>query len=729
MKISVNFIFLCIILMAGTIMFGLAGISYYTHEIRDELEENVLIVEHTYLSLDKMEIDFLLARRFEKDFLLRLDPKYIDKHANAMKHLYKVEHTLEKEIAQIPGLNDQLEPLLALMAAAKAYDQKFAELVESHRVLGMDETDGLQGVLHKAAHHLEHRLEETGHPELEVKALMLEVHERDFMWHQDIKYLDRFNAQVEAFLAFPAEYYADAAEQAEIRGLMEEYKHAFEAYVAEAQKEKELRKTLSGYYAQAEPLLAAIHEAAENELKAIVEATHVASADAKYYSLLTSAIGTAVFLVLAFLLARSIARPLSKLESVLQGIVDHDFSEEPPKSRLGEIASISSAVAVFRQGEMKKDQLTQDISEVISACAEGDFTRRIATDDSDGTFAELGKGVNSIGEAAQKGLGDVLTALAALSEGDLTKRMPEGQKGIFKEISDATENLNNSLGSLVGQLTNSSDLLKNTSNEIAAAADDASQRSERTSASIVETAGALQTLGETVKGTADSSQQARKIVSGAQDRARETQEIAQQTNQAMKRIEASSGAIAKIISMIEDVAFQTSLLALNAGVEAARAGEAGRGFAVVASEVRSLAHRSAEAAQEINDLISTSEKEVAEGVKLVGQTGASLEEILTMVEEVVTKVNEIADTTVEQSKSINQVNGRVDAMDSDAQQNAAMLEETAASGQVLRDEASNLVQIVSKFELPTKLPETGDFADQDAPFQEDALYSDDTWAA
>ena len=637
--------------------------------------------------------------------------------------------TFNKEIAQIPGLNDQLEPLLALMAAAKAYDQKFAELVESHRVLGMDETDGLQGGLHKAAHHLEHRLEETGHPELEVKALMLEVHERDFMWHQDIKYLDRFNAQVEAFLAFPAEYYADAAEQAEIIGLMEEYKHAFEAYVAEAQKEKELRKALSGYYAQAEPLLAAIHEAAENELKAIVEATHVASADAKYYSLLTSAIGTAVFLVLAFLLARSIARPLSKLESVLQGIVDHDFSEEPPKSRLGEIASISSAVAVFRQGEMKKDQLTQDISEVISACAEGDFTRRIATDDSDGTFAELGKGVNSIGEAAQKGLGDVLTALAALSEGDLTKRMPEGQKGIFKEISDATENLNNSLGSLVGQLTNSSDLLKNTSNEIAAAADDASQRSERTSASIVETAGALQTLGETVKGTADSSQQARKIVSGAQDRARETQEIAQQTNQAMKRIEASSGAIAKIISMIEDVAFQTSLLALNAGVEAARAGEAGRGFAVVASEVRSLAHRSAEAAQEINDLISTSEKEVAEGVKLVGQTGASLEEILTMVEEVVTKVNEIADTTVEQSKSINQVNGRVDAMDSDAQQNAAMLEETAASGQMLRDEASNLVQIVSKFELPTKLPETGDFADQDAPFQEDALYGDDTWAA
>lgn len=704
-------------------MFGLAGISYYTHEVRDELEEDVLIVEHTYQSLDKMEIDFLLARRYEKDFLLRLDPKYIEKHAGAMQHLYEVEHTLEDEVAQIDGLNDQIEPLLELMAAAKAYDQKFAELVESHRILGMDETDGLQGTLHKAAHHLENRLEETEHPELEVKVLMLEVHERDFMWHQDSKYLDRFNAQVEAFLAFPPEYYANAAEQAEIIGMMEEYQHAFEAYVAEAQKEKEIRKALSGYYAQAEPLLAAIHEAAENELEAIVEATHIASNEAKFYSMLASAIGTVIFLGTAALLARSMSKPLGKLETVLHGIINSDFTEEPPKSRLSEIASISSAVAVFRQGEMKKDQLTQDISEVISACAEGDFSRRIATDDSDGTFAELGKGVNSIGEVAQKGLGDVLSALAALSQGDLTKSMPEGQKGIFKEISDATENLNHSLGGMVAQLTNSSDMLKNTSNEIAAAADDASQRSERTSASIVETAGTLQTLAETVKDTAENSQQARTIVTSAQERARTTQEIAQQTNQAMKRIEASSGAIAKIISMIEDVAFQTSLLALNAGVEAARAGEAGRGFAVVASEVRSLAHRSAEAAQEINDLISTSEKEVADGVKLVGQTGSSLEEILTMVEEVVEKVNEIADNTVEQSKSIAQVNSRVDALDSDAQQNGAMLEETAASGQMLRDEANNLVQIVSSFELPTDSPTAEEFVEADA------VFDGETWAA
>ncbi|WP_122075775.1 methyl-accepting chemotaxis protein [Pseudophaeobacter sp. EL27] len=729
MKASVNFVFLFFIMMAGAVMFGLAGFSYYTHEMRDELEEDVLVIEHIYQSLDKMEIEFLMARRFEKDFLLRRDAKYVDRHASAMQHLYDTEHSLEEEMPLLDSMRGQVEPLQALMAAAKSYDQSFATLVASHNTLGLDEKSGLQGALRGAVHNIEKGLSEIGRPEMTVKMLMMRRHEKDFIMRKNTKYLDRLNARVEEFLAFPAEYYADAAQRSEIEALLKAYQSSFSSYVEVSMQEQALRKELSASYAEAEPLLVEIHQAAQKELETIVETAHVTSADAKFYSLLASAAGTALLLCLTVLLARSISRPLGKLDHVLKGIMQQDFTAEPPKSRLSEIASISGAVEIFRQGEMKKDQLTQDISEVISACAEGDFSRRIATDDSAGTFAELGKGVNSIGEAAQQGLGDVLSALAALSEGDLTKRMPEGQKGIFKEISDATENLNNSFGGLVGQLTNSSDLLKNTSSEIAAAADDASQRSERTSASIVETADALQNLGKTVTGTAESSQQARTIVSNAQDRARATQEIAQQTNQAMQRIEASSGAIAKIISMIEDVAFQTSLLALNAGVEAARAGEAGRGFAVVASEVRSLAHRSAEAAQEINDLITTSEKEVAEGVKLVGQTGTSLEEILTMVEEVVDKVNEIAETTVEQSQSINQVNGRVDAMDSDAQQNAAMLEETAASGQMLRDEASNLVQIVSNFELPSELSKAEATSELDNPFQDDDMFDDGTWAA
>ena len=700
MKTSVNFAILSIIFLAGLVMFGLAGISYFTHNMRDTQQNDVQRVEHLYESLDRMEIGFLMARRSEKDFLLRHDEKYVERHAATMQELNTLSSAVEASLSSVDGMQGQQAPFAALQTAIRAYDKGFQALVESHRTLGLDEKSGLQGALRGAVHNVEESLSEIARPEMQVKMLMMRRHEKDFIMRQASKYLDRLNARVEEFRAFPTEYYNSAAQRAEIEALLSSYQQSFTSYVAETLTEKELRKELSARFSEAEPILAEIHTAARKQLDLILLESDTTSAAAKRNSVIASLVGSGLFLVLALYLARSIARPLGQLNRVLQGIMQGDFSRPVPKSGLSEISSICTAVETFRDDEMKKDQLTQDISEVITACAEGDFSLRITTEENGGTFAELGQGVNAIGTAAQKGLGDVLTALAALSEGDLTKRMPDGQKGVFKEISNAIDNLNDSLGGMVRQLASSSDLLKNTSSEIAAAADDASRRSERTAASIVETAAALQTLGGSVTGTAENSQQARGIVGSAQDRARATQEIADQTNQAMKRIEESSGAIAKIIGLIEDVAFQTSLLALNAGVEAARAGEAGRGFAVVASEVRALAHRSAAAAQEINDLISTSEREVADGVKLVNETGASLEQILEMVEEVVEKVNEIAENTVEQSNGISEVNATVEALDRDAQQNAAMLEETAASGQMLRDEAQNLVQIVSEFELP-----------------------------
>lgn len=699
MKISVNFAIFSIIFLAGIVMFGLAGISHLTHGMRDDLQRDVAQVERIYVALDRLEVEFLMARRAEKDFLLRKDEKYIDRHAAAMQRLAEIQNTLTTELPRTQGLEGQVAAFAELTAAIEAYQQDFNALVASHRKLGLDEKSGLQGDLRGSVHSIEKSLEEFARPEMQVKMLMMRRHEKDFIMRQTTKYLDRLNARVEEFLAFPEEYYANAEQRGQIETLLASYQKSFTLYVQEVLTEKEVRKSLSARYAAAAPVLEALHHQASEQLDLILAEASATSARAKSNSLWASIIGAGLFLVLAILLARSIAKPLGRLNQVLQGIMNGDFTQVAPKSRLTEISSISSAVETFRDSEAKKEQLVQELSEVISACAEGNFSNRISTAGKTGSFAELGQGVNSIGTVAETGLGEVLSVLKALSNGDLTKRMPDGQRGVFKDISDAIDGLNNNLGGMVRQLAGSSELLNNTSSEIAAAADDASRRSERTAASIVETASALQTFGQTVSGTAESAQQARGIVRQAEERARATQDIAGRTNEAMQRIEASSGAIARIIEMIEDVAFQTSLLALNAGVEAARAGEAGKGFAVVASEVRALAHRSAEAAQEINDLISKSEREVADGVKLVNETGKSLEEILVMVEQVVAQVNTIAENTNEQSRGIGDVNAAVQDMDRDAQQNAAMLEETAASGQMLRNEASNLVEVISGFTL------------------------------
>jgi methyl-accepting chemotaxis protein len=165
----------------------------------------------------------------------------------------------------------------------------------------------------------------------------------------------------------------------------------------------------------------------------------------------------------------------------------------------------------------------------------------------------------------------------------------------------------------------------------------------------------------------------------------------------MDAIEASSQHIGQIVGVIDEIAFQTNLLALNAGVEAARAGEAGRGFAVVASEVRALAQRSAEAAREIKALISQSSAQVAEGVRLVGETGEALRAIVDCVAEVDVLTAGISASSQQQAVSLVEVNAAMNQMDQAVQQNAAMVEQTSAATLSVRDEAAELARLVGRF--------------------------------
>ncbi len=167
----------------------------------------------------------------------------------------------------------------------------------------------------------------------------------------------------------------------------------------------------------------------------------------------------------------------------------------------------------------------------------------------------------------------------------------------------------------------------------------------------------------------------------------------------MSGINGASSKIADIIGVIDSIAFQTNLLALNAAVEAARAGDRGRGFAVVATEVRSLAGRSATAAKEIKTLIQDSVARVAEGSRLVDESGRTLGEIVAAVRKVTAIVAEIAAASREQSSGIEQVNRAVTAMDEGTQQNAALVEEAAAASQSIVEQVRSLNALISRYKL------------------------------
>ncbi len=228
---------------------------------------------------------------------------------------------------------------------------------------------------------------------------------------------------------------------------------------------------------------------------------------------------------------------------------------------------------------------------------------------------------------------------------------------------------------------------------------DLSQRTENQAATLEQTAAALDELTASVRSAAEHAKSVDASVNKARDEAKRNGEVVSQAVSAMGEIEQSSSQIARVIGVIDDIAFQTNLLALNAGVEAARAGESGKGFAVVASEVRALAQRSAEAAKEISALIANSSRHVQQGTALVGNAGEALSEIITQVNDIADMTSQIASSAEEQAIGLSEINIGVNQLDQVTQQNAAMVQESLSRGEDLTSETGRLGGLMNKFRV------------------------------
>ena len=292
-------------------------------------------------------------------------------------------------------------------------------------------------------------------------------------------------------------------------------------------------------------------------------------------------------------------------------------------------------------------------------------------------------------------------AMAAIATKDIGYRIKDDLPSAYHALRDDFNNALEQLSTTIEQISGAATQINAGSQEIRSSADDLAKRTEQQAASIEETAAALEEITTTVKDSSLRAEEAGQLVGKARAGAERSGQIVQEAIAAMGAIDSSSREISSIIGVIDEIAFQTNLLALKAGVEAARAGDAGKGFAVVAQEVRELAQRSAKAAKEIKELINNSGGQVKTGVSLVGETGAALTVIVEEVKEIDRHIGAIVRASSEQATALHEINTAVNTMDQGTQQNAAMVEESTAASHALVREVNRIAQMLGEFNIGT----------------------------
>jgi len=653
--------------------------------IQDHYRRVADSAQSTFALANQLYVKLLESRRAEKDFLLRSDMKYVERH-NALDKSIRAELATLRQRTNAGRLDDLAQQIDVIGNGFQSYSTHFAAVVDAKRRLGLNENSGLEGALRKSVHAIESKLNELKDPRLLVTMLMMRRHEKDFMLRRDRKYGDDIKKRgVEFTAALDATELPPAAKN-EIKHKLADYQRDFFAWMDVALALANEQKLTSDAYAAIEPVIEKTLAAVKDTYAEADSANQASRADTKLQMQLAILLIAAAVCGLAYWIGRLISRPIKALTGVMGELArGRNDIEVQGTERGDEIGQMARAVLVFRDAAVEKLRLEGQTAEQRK---QAEDERRRNEDAQRKAAAEQARVVASLAEGLKK-----------LSGGDLTFRLSDGFTDAYRQIQDDFNAAIAQLEETIQAIAISVREVASTAGEISTSTTHLSQRTEEQAAGLEETTASMEEIAATVKKNAENAQQANQFADGTRAVADRSGAVVTQAVSAMARIEDSSHKISDIIGVIDEIARQTNLLALNAAVEAARAGEAGRGFAVVASEVRSLAQRSSQAANDIKVLITNSSGQVQEGVELVNKAGASLGEIVGSIKRVAEIVGEIAAANAEQSTGIDQVNSALAQMDGVTQQNSALVEQNAAAAKALEQQSQAMDERVSFFRL------------------------------
>ncbi|KLN61852.1 hypothetical protein WH96_06085 [Kiloniella spongiae] len=592
--------------------------------------------------VSSVKYEFLNARRREKDFLIRLNEKYIGQHAEVITKA-------SSELTQLRNLLTEPDVLTAIdmtQDGIKKYQTQFDLVTNEWIKMGLSEEEGLRGKLRSSVHNVESKLKEFKNDRLLVTMLMMRRHEKDFLLRLQDKYIGRMDTRLEEFSADLAKSDIPTASKKEVSTLLASYLSDFKALAATRLQTENNIKLLSAIFADMAPHFDLVFENTQKNFHEAATKGTTAVNDSQNLTLMMIIIVTLIVLTIGLLIGKGITIPLKSLTQSMTGLAGgNKETDVPVTDRSNELGEMARAVLVFKENMIKAEELA------IAQAAEQ---------------AEKLKRSNSINQLTEDFEAQIKKILGSVD-------------GAVGQMEDTASSMNNS----ADQVSKQSTAVANAANEASANVQTVASASEQLAASIKE-------IGLQVS---KSTQVASDAVKQADN-----------TNSVIQGLDQSAQKIGEVLALIHDIAEQTNLLALNATIEAARAGEAGKGFAVVASEVKSLASQTSSATEEIGNQITGIQNATGNAVQAIGsigQTIGTMDEIASAiaaaVEQQMAATQEIARNVERAANGTDSVTQNINSVSTTAKESEVAAIQVKQASVELSGESGKLNSYVSSF--------------------------------
>ena len=655
---------------AGISIFGLISmiIFFYFSSLKiEELDEGKLYIE-------TLKSDMLMLRRNEKDFILRKDLKYFDLYNKNIDVL----HTHSKELIQNLSKNDLDTKLVQdFDSIINEYKISFSNFVKNQETIGLDEKLGLYGSLRTSVHKVQESAKKAQNYELLSSVYDLRKQEKDFMLRRDIKYVDNYKEKIDKLLT---KDFITSDIEADLNAYKKDFLALVDAEVIIGLDSKlgiqgEMRSVIH----KSETLL---DELIDHVEKGIHEKIH-------FLEKLVVSVGIA-FVIIISLLSLYIANNINKNILIFRDGLFEFFnylsrkvdSVKPlnlnSKDEIGQMAEIINDNIKSIEKEIEQDKMIIANSiDTLKSYEEGDFSPKINQKSSNPALNELISIMNNMSINLEKNIDDILKVMVDYSNSDYRTTISIGnKKAHLEKLANGVNNMGESISQLLKKSLEIGLTLGDSSNILISNVETLNSSSTSAAASIEETAAALEEITSTIISNSQNISEMDRYAKELTHSAKVGQEQASNTTKAMDEITQQVTLINEAISIIDQIAFQTNILSLNAAVEAATAGEAGKGFAVVAQEVRNLASRSAEAAKEIKNIVESATSKTNHGKDISADMIKGYNSLLENINNATKKIEEISISSKEQESGIKQINDAIGQLDQQTQQNASIATKT-----------------------------------------------------